>query len=1279
MTAFALLLVGVSIILVYLFWLAPGSLTIVSKIVVGNQQRQVGATIAVNGHRLPQSTGKIRLGAGYYRITISRSHYQSENFMVKIAPGEDKVMEKQLVHEKGHITLTANLPEIQASFFPKDDRPSFTLLIPIHDYAIDTGDYRVEFTRQNYFPWQQDIRVDKNRNMELAVKLRPMVLWRADLSQQPKIRDIALADIDRDGEPDFFYVDDSGSISCCALERSKPYWSGERQLPCQWRIKKRLTPGTSPLGIADVTRDGVPDIIAGHNFNFMVFDGLTRKEIFRLPNWWGRHYLLVDVNRDNYRDLILLTNYSGIHCYDLRSGKMLWRTPKGRHAMSYPVVVDNLQMIYADRSQLWQLDLASGRQHKFFKCPGDQEPGNIIKAILPGSNRQVLMWYIQSQGLYCMEYQTKRLVWRKKINCQHGSSKLLLYDIDNDGHQEILLHLDKLHCLDPVNGDSKWSTDFEDNNPPSHMPLVGDLDGDGKVEIIAIRGRTICTMSNNGKIRSRFAAPKPITRALMVDSDGDGRLDIVAAAGNLIYCLYPLPDRRLRFLDINDNRPESLPLAVELSGDRYQELVAGNNNILLCLDGKTWRPRWAGSLPGWIANPPAAVDIDGDGRPEIVVHAGNNIVLLNGDGREIWSSHLEYQGNLKPPLVADCNRDGIAEILVTANNFAPLCLDSKSGRILWHARQPMSTTSFFEVADLDGDGYPELVASAHNSVLADGVRTNFVFCYSCKDGALKWIGRVPSHNEGGGVLLGDADGDGKCEVFVKQVSGYLSCLDGRTGHGRWHTKYHGGCFNSGAMLHDIDGDGRVDLIVGNRNGRILCIDPLTGHEKWRRSTGENLAVGLSVYMQPLDLDGDRVADIVTTGFDHSLYFIRGKDGSRMGEFGNFGFIGKPFLLKDLDGDRSPDLLFCDQDSRLICIYDLAGHFRRMTAPKPKVRSETQYGQTLALARLNQLLHRDDYRRLEKEIGLYAERLKDWNYLLDFYRGICALERQQNGRALEAFQRCEQSPAKVFDNRFLLAVAYLDAGNPRAAYPLLLNLLQTSVLEFERCYDQYRSLVRKPIALRKMLIVAVKKTHADRKLVGLYQNALVLNDPAQAGNYLGLSLKYGVTTNPGYQKRYRNYLKAVLAEADQHKSSYTYHRSLDILDEALRIIPESLELRLVRGRRYLEDDLPLDQARQDFETVLIQRPEDVEAWMNKILVLAREGKTAPAVEELKSLRQKHPAKPQSAEDYLYRILAAILAGQKKIAAENYALLRSRFADYLAKRHYLQMAIYRLSKQ
>jgi hypothetical protein len=364
-------------------------------------------------------------------------------------------------------------------------------------------------------------------------------------------------------------------------------------------------------------------------------------------------------------------------------------------------------------------------------------------------------------------------------------------------------------CPDPIG----WASS-------GHTPAIGDIDGDGRPEIVlsAFSRNPLFVYNNDGTIKWQLdnAAALNTARAnvVLVDLDGDGKSEILHGEAAVNH------DGTLRWddssspipIDVGGRNASRQAADIDLDGD--PEIIAGptaldhNGNPLwawraipvttdfsaqLSLNGGPFVEQFRTKMSlspdeGWggVAN------LDDEPFPEIVVVTG--IALAFGQGRfesAIWI--FNHDGSLHSgpfglfqnvaqqttfrvgaPTLADFDGDGDVEIAVpsakaqTVAEFADpsrmfLSVHEKDGSLVW--RRDLSINLLLVSAppisafDFDGDGAAELVfQDSQKLYILDGRTGAVLFEF----GVNRLDGNQPYRYQ----TVADVDNDGSAEIIV---------------------------------------------------------------------------------------------------------------------------------------------------------------------------------------------------------------------------------------------------------------------------------------------------------------------------------------------------------------------------------------------------------------------------------------------------------------------------------------------------------------------------------
>ncbi|MCB9898929.1 MAG: VCBS repeat-containing protein [Planctomycetes bacterium] len=219
----------------------------------------------------------------------------------------------------------------------------------------------------------------------------------------------------------------------------------------------------------------------------------------------------------------------------------------------------------------------------------------------------------------------------------------------------------------------------------------------------------------------------------------------------------------------------------------------------------------------------------------------------------------------------------------------------------------------FRIADLDGDGYDDVV-----SKLIDGVQIE----RSLGDGRVqRFAATYPAGvNVSFGLELIDWNGDGALDVAAVSAgpSAFLFLFGDGQGGGLddvMQSLASDGAGHAGLGAGDLDGDGHADLLTADSVvGLLASLGDGTGAVADVVASSTGLALSLP---ELADLDLDGVLDVVargTAGGDHELTVLRG-DGA--GGFAVWQHLPASanvrFVLGDFDEDGAPDVVSASSD------------------------------------------------------------------------------------------------------------------------------------------------------------------------------------------------------------------------------------------------------------------------------------------------------------------------------------------------------------------------------
>jgi hypothetical protein len=270
---------------------------------------------------------------------------------------------------------------------------------------------------------------------------------------------------------------------------------------------------------------------------------------------------------------------------------------------------------------------------------------------------------------------------------------------------------------------------------------------------------------------------------------------------------------------------------VDVNGDGIPDILSGTAfphsaglQVLIGNGGSSFQPPVTyGISSSLYVQSIAVADLNGDHKPDVILNSGKiSIFMGNGDGtfQAERTAFSIFISRFDAVAVADLNGDGKPDLAFTLQNDLPslgpaveVAMGAGDGTFGAPTKYPIGGSDSVAIADMNGDGFPDIVTSGFSILFGDG------------------HGGFPKRADywqevTGGIILADFDGDGKPDIIVG--TGTAGALTGPSiavlfagGNGTFAGPPislvtglpSNNAYDYSQVAADVNGDGFPDLVV----------------------------------------------------------------------------------------------------------------------------------------------------------------------------------------------------------------------------------------------------------------------------------------------------------------------------------------------------------------------------------------------------------------------------------------------------------------------------------
>jgi outer membrane protein assembly factor BamB len=752
------------------------------------------------------------------------------------------------------------------------------------------------------------------------------------------VRHVETADLNGDNVPDVIageynstYYGDPSKVIAIDGSTGDTLWTYQ------------LQDGVRSMTIADLTDDGVMDVIAGASYQgsptpdgyVHAINGVDGSQLWTFYVGSTVSCLTVgNFNGDIYPD-VASGDFDGfVYAIDGRVGTQLWSEEIGSlwinaldaadvngdgtddvaFAHEYLAGYSNYIGVLdgTDGSSIWTLTVAHVNMDVMIE---DIDSDDTLEAVFG-------VIYNDNHGeIQVRTAETGDVEWSFNLgSVDHTNGEVLVasYDLDEDTDPDLVVstYLGN-HVVYAFEGDVNtpiWTSDTLDGN--SRDIAFGDVTGEKDIDIVlATSDRVQVINGQDGSKIWYYAVGGNIQSVSCADFDEDEILDVAAGGGagysgsdpaTSVWALRTVQSpllwehtfgeygNAIAIADLNGDGAEDVVSVSSL--DDYARAINGADGTEL------WT--WQGTENLYAV---CAGDFDNDEQIDVAVAgADDQVTALYGDsGNVMWTFPTGDQIYRKCLQAADLNDDGNVDVIAGCNDNYVYALSGTERDPIWSTNVGADVNDL-RIAQMDGLGPPDVVVA-----VGGGTSGAKVTVLDGTDGGVLWEYFASESIEH--IEVCDVNEDDVPDVAAAQTpfgTKQIIMIDGVTHGVLWTHPVNLPSNTHSISQGDLNFDKIPEIIAmgGSTDKKVYALNGIDGGELWSFETGGEINTVLAY-----DVDNDDSVEVVAGSDDQIMYVIKGTDGSEEFNYSTAGDVMQ-VQIGDINGDGLPNIACITFDS-----------------------------------------------------------------------------------------------------------------------------------------------------------------------------------------------------------------------------------------------------------------------------------------------------------------------------------------------------------------------------